>query len=126
MEDVYASEWALALIITFGCLCTFPIAKLLKIRLVDIDESEIHSEDYDDVYLDFNIDYERANPVTKKEGFKNYIKVLNEKKFISDVEYRILYDKIQNKKLVNILKYNKVHVKQPVGFLKHKQYILLI
>jgi hypothetical protein len=123
MEDAYDNKWAEALIITFGTLCTFPVARFLKISLVDIDESEIHQEDYSDVYLDFNIDYERANPVTKKEGFKNYIKILNQKKFISDVEYRILYEKIENKKLVNILKYNKTNIKpqRHSGFLKNKQ-----
>ncbi len=122
MQDVYDIKWAMALIITFGALCSFPVARLLKIRLVDVDESEIHQEEYNDVYLDFNIDYERSNPVTKKEGFKNYIKALNEKKFISDVEYRILYEKIENQKLVNILKYNKVHAKpEPIGFLKSKK-----
>jgi hypothetical protein len=123
MEDVYDSKWALALIITFGILCSFPVATFLKITLVDVKESEIHQDNYNEVYLDFNIDYERANPVTKKEGFKNYIKALNDNKFISDVEYRLLYEKIENKKLVNILKYHKGQVRQPQnkGFLKSKQ-----
>jgi hypothetical protein len=122
MGDVYETKWASTLVITFGILCSFPVARFLKISLVDVDESEINLDDYSDVYLNFNIDYERANPVTKKEGYKNYIKALNEKKFISDVEYRILYEKIEMKKLVNILKYHKGQAKpQNIGFLKHKK-----
>ncbi len=88
--------------------------------MVDVDESEIHSEDYDEVYLDFNIDYERANPVTKKEGFKNYIKALHDKKFISDNVYNMLYDKIQNKKLANILSFNRAETQKPAVISKKK------
>lgn len=123
MDDVYNTQWALGLIIAMGCLCFLPISAFLKISLVNMDESEIHQDSFDDVYLDFNIDYERANPLTKKEGFKSYIKALNDKKIISEVEYKILYENIEKKKLSNILKYHKGHIRlqKNTNFLKHKK-----
>ena len=51
-----------------------------------IKESEIHKKTYDDMYLDFVIDYERANPVTRIEGEMRYLDKLEEKNKINLIE----------------------------------------
>ena len=51
-----------------------------------IKESEIHKKTYDDMYLDFAIDYERANPVTRIEGEMRYLDKLEEKNKINLIE----------------------------------------
>ena len=51
-----------------------------------IKESEIHKKTYEDKYLDFIIDYERANPVTRIEGEMRYLDKLQEKNKINEIE----------------------------------------
>ena len=49
-------------------------------------ESEIHKKTYDDMYLNFIIDYERANPMTRIEGEMRYLDKLEEKNKINKKE----------------------------------------
>ena len=51
-----------------------------------IKESEIHKKTYDDMYLEFVIDYERSNPVTRIEGEMRYLDKLEEKNKINPIE----------------------------------------
>ena len=66
-----------------------PIIFFRRCFLIDffkIKESEIHKKTYDDMYLDFIIDYERANPVTRIEGEMRYLDKLEEKNKINLIE----------------------------------------
>ena len=49
-------------------------------------ESKIHKKTYDDMYLNFIIDYERANPMTRIEGEMRYLDKLEEKNKINKKE----------------------------------------
>ena len=60
--------------------------KCFLIDFFKIKESEIHKKTYDDMYLDFVIDYERANPVTRIEGEMRYLDKLEEKNKIDKKE----------------------------------------
>ena len=66
-----------------------PIIFFRRCFLIDffkIKESEIHKKTYDDMYLDFIIDYERANPVTRIEGEMRYLDKLEENNRINKIE----------------------------------------
>ena len=49
-----------------------------------------------DVELTFFTDYERANPMTKKEGITHYLKGLREKKMISEDTYNKGVENLEN------------------------------
>ena len=52
----------------------------------NIKKSKIHEKTYDEMYLDFIIDYERANPMTRVEGEMRYLDKLDENKRINKIE----------------------------------------
>ena len=58
-------------------------------------ESEIHKKTYDDMYLDFMIDYERANPMTRIEGEMRYLDKLEEKNRVNKIEKDLRKKKIK-------------------------------
>jgi hypothetical protein len=77
----------------------------------------MNSLTFDEAYLDFYTDYERANPMTKKEGMKKYIEKLFEigkieKKsrdnFLKNIEninlMKVYYENRQNVNLIKIQK----------------------
>ena len=63
-----------------------PFNVCFHIDFLKIKESKIHAKTYDDMYLDFIIDYERANPVTRIEGEMRYLDKLQEKNKINEIE----------------------------------------
>ena len=58
-------------------------------------ESEIHKKTYDEMYLDFMIDYERANPITRIEGEMRYLDKLEEKNRLNKIEKDLRKKKIK-------------------------------
>ena len=75
-ETFPIKDWALVNIILFGILIIIPYPHLFNCEFVDYNESEINTKEYKDVYFSFYNDYERQNPLTKKQGLLNYIKRL--------------------------------------------------
>ena len=70
------------------------------------NESEIHKKTYDDMYLNFIIDYERANPMTRIEGEMRYLDKLEEKNKITKKE------KDKRKKKIKEENQIKTHLRQ--------------
>lgn len=68
-------------------LIFLPFHRLFRIDCIGIKEKDINRKEYNEVYFDFNIDYERSNPITKREGNLNYIKRLQKAGIISKSEY---------------------------------------
>ena len=69
LSDAYDTRiWSLLNIILFGILIIIPYHQVLSIDSLEIEESSIHNKKYDEAYVGFYIDYERANPMTQKEG----------------------------------------------------------
>ena len=80
LNDVYEKKtWSLVNIIFFGVLILLPYHQLLSIDFINFEESKIHEWEYDVKYVDFLNDYERANPMTKKEGEIRYLETLEKK-----------------------------------------------
>ena len=87
LHDAYEKKtWSLVNIIVFGVLIIFPYHQLLSIDFLNFDESQIHEKEYKDKYVDFLNDYERANPMTKKEGEMRYLEQLEKKHKINKKE----------------------------------------
>ena len=87
LHDAYEKKtWSLVNIIVFGVLIIFPYHQLLSIDFLNFDESQIHEKEYKDKYVDFLNDYERANPMTKKEGEIRYLEQLEKKHKINKKE----------------------------------------
>ena len=69
LHDSYnTNAWSLVNIIVFGVLIIFPYHQMLTFDFLKFEESQIHEQDYNDKYTSFTTDYERANPMTEKEG----------------------------------------------------------
>jgi hypothetical protein len=87
LHDVYEKKtWSLVNIIVFGVLIIFPYHQILSIDYLKFEESQIHEKEYNDKYVDFLMDYERANPMTKKEGEIRYLEHLEKKHKINRKE----------------------------------------
>lgn len=118
LSDIYSNKgWSLANIIIFGILIIVPYQLVLNHDFVGFKESEINSLTFDEAYLEFYTDYERANPMTKKEGMKKYIEKLFEigkidkkskENFFKNIEninlMKVYYENRQNVNLIKIQK----------------------
>ena len=104
LKDVYDSKiWSLVNIIVFGVLIIIPYHRVLSKEYFDIEESELNNRKYKDAYLTFPIDYERANPMTKKEGAINYLIKLRNENLIDEITYRKQLEEIYNANYTNLL-----------------------
>ena len=74
-------------------------------NLLGITEDEINPNTYDSVYLNLQEDYERANPITKKQGLQKFIKVLRDNDLITSENYLLLMEDIDNKHSLNFENY---------------------
>ena len=63
----------------YSTLIFIPFHQFFKKDFFKFKESEMHKKTYDEMYLDFNTDYERANPLTRIEGEMRYLDKLGEK-----------------------------------------------
>lgn len=66
-------QWPLINVILFSVIAVIPISSI-KFNLIGISEGETNLSTYEDNYLQFSIDYEKQNPLTKKEGMIKYFK----------------------------------------------------
>ena len=108
LRDVYEKNtWSLVNIIVFGALIILPYHQLLSIDFLKFEESKIHEQEYKEKYVDFLNDYERANPMTKKEGEMRYLE--------QNEEYPLKYYRNQinncNVKGINDILVDEVEVK---------------
>jgi hypothetical protein len=71
--------------------------------LVGVSEQEVNKKSFLEAYFDFGIDYERANPITRKKGFENYLGLLLKKDVISSDEHAKLVENLNSQNTVNIL-----------------------
>jgi len=72
---------------------------MLTFDYLKFDESAIHEEEYDKKYTDFPNDYERANPMTEKEGKLRFLKTKKERGEIKEEEFNAQKKEIENEDL---------------------------
>ena len=88
LNNVFDTKiWSLLNIIIFGVLIIIPYHQLLNRDFLEVDESALHNQNYDKAYPTFFLDYERANPMTQKEGNLKYQKTLKDLGYIKNDEY---------------------------------------
>ena len=73
--DNYKNKiWAIFNIFLFLFLLLIPFNPISRIDFMGVRESQIKKDvNYDNSFFKFCTDYERVNPVTKKEGMKNFL-----------------------------------------------------
>jgi hypothetical protein len=86
-----------------GILAVFPFHLFLKIFLIGVNEEEVVQKSYLEALFDFGIDYERANPITRKQGFESYINLLYKKDYITADEHKKLIETLNSQNTVNLL-----------------------
>ena len=97
LSDAYDTRvWSLVNIIIFGILIVIPYHRVLSQDFIKFKESDIYNKKYNDVYLDFNIDYERANPMTKQVGEIRFETARREKGIITNEEYERNINSLKN------------------------------
>lgn len=118
MHDAYENEVIpLAKIIIFGIITIIPYSKLLKQNFLGVQESKVNTEEYSKKFFTFSLDYERANPMTRKKGIKHYLQKMLETGKINEEEYwryikqfdslnlmKIYYDNRTNKDMLDAQK----------------------
>ena len=83
--------WPLVNINLFAILIIIPYNQILCFDFISIKESQLKdSQNYDDVYFNFYNDYERSNPMTKKEGMKRFLNKLKERGYINFMDEAIM------------------------------------
>ena len=75
----------------FVLLMIIPYNQIFAFDFIGIKEYQLkNAKNYEDEYFNFYNDYERSNPMTKKEGMKHFIYRLKEKHYINLIDEAIL------------------------------------
>ena len=99
LHDVYEKQtWSLVNIIFYGILIIMPYHKMLTFDYLHFEESSIYEKDYNTAYTEFPLDYERANPMTSKEGRLRFLEAKRAKGEIGDEEFTSVKNQIQSQK----------------------------
>ena len=103
IHDVYENQIiSLVTIIIFGVVIIIPYSKFLKRCFIGLRESDMNSFKYEDQYINFSNDYERANPFTRIKGLKNYLqKLLSSKRITQEKSNELLFH-VNSLNLMNI------------------------
>ena len=101
-ETFPIKQWALVNIILFGILIIIPYPHLFNCNFINYNESEINTRTYKDVYFSFYNDYERQNPLTKKQGLTNYLKRLYDNGKITLATYNFAKKNVEQLNLMQM------------------------
>ena len=103
LSEVYESRtWSLVNIIVFGILIIIPYHRILSREYFDVEESQLNKMKYEEAYLTFNTDYERSNPMTKREGTLKYLNELKNQGLIDNQTYQKQLQDINNANLMDL------------------------
>ena len=103
MHDTYKDRIIpLIKIIVFGVLTVLPYKQFLKRNYIGISESDISSSEFKDKYFTFSMDYERANPITRKKGTKHYLEKMLKSGKINKIKYLELIHEIESLNLMEV------------------------
>ena len=98
IKDINKSNgWPLANLIIFAVLMIIPYNQILAFDLIGINESELKkNQNYETQYFTFYNDYEKINPMTKKEGIKHFLNKLTSNGLISKKDYDSILNNFEN------------------------------
>ena len=98
-------NWSLINLIVFIVIVFIPYSSI-KFNLLGIKEGEITKGSYDEYELMFATDYEKQNPLTKKEAMIRYFEKLRSHNMINQIQYENLINRV--KKESSIVNYYKI------------------
>ena len=112
LKNVLSSNtWLYINIFLFSALVIFPYNNILSIDLIGINESDIkEGELYEDYFYNFFNDYERNNPITRKEGIKHFLFKLIEKVLITKNDYDTILQNYEHMNLLEIYYKSKLNL----------------
>ena len=111
MYETYEKDnWSFINIIIFGVLVLIPYPKLFNGNYRGVTESQIKTQSLGYYYFSFYNDYERQNPLTRKDGLITYVKKLYQYKKITKRVYNIAINNIENSNIMEIY-YNLSQIK---------------
>ena len=95
--------WCISNLCIFGILIIIPYNQIFAFDFIGIKESDLKGDKtYEDFYFTFYNDYEKINPMTKKDSIKKFLDRLLQDKLMSKDDY----DKIlQNIDKVNLMEF---------------------
>ena len=93
IHDKQTTGWNLINLIVFFAISLFPYQSI-KINIMNIKESDIKNETYQDNYFYFSTDYIKLNPLTCKDGYKLYFHKLIDENIIDKQEGERIIQKI--------------------------------
>jgi hypothetical protein len=92
-----SNGWPLANLIIFAILMIIPYNQILAFDFIGINESELKkNQNYEEQYFTFYNDYEKINPMTKKEGIKHFLNKLTSNGLISKKDYDSILNNFEN------------------------------
>ena len=100
MSDETNDIWHTCFFCVFGLLSILPFNRIFDYDCLGINESDLKHEKYDDIFFTFYHDYDRSNPMTKKEGITRFVNKLKDKHFIKNTEYEQI---IKNLETINLM-----------------------
>ena len=86
LDYFFPDKLILIFLIISNIFLFIPFQQCLKKDCLKLKESNVHKKTYDDMYLFFVNDYERANPMTRIEGEMRYLDKLEGKNKINKKE----------------------------------------
>lgn len=111
-RNIPNNKWTFINLTLFGILILIPYNQIFSLDFLGINESDLKQEKYKDIFLTFYNDYERSNPMTKKEGIKHFINKLIEKNFVEENRYKEIMDNIENINLMELYYESKKSFRQ--------------
>ena len=100
----------------FSAILTFiPYNQIFTFDFIGVKESQLkNAKTYDEEYFEFYNDYERSNPMTKKEGMKRFIFKLKQKRYINNLDEAI-YKTLDNINLMEMYYQSKKNYSNSVA-----------
>ena len=106
-EKHFDINWSLINLILFIVIAIIPYHSF-HFNLLGVTEGEMTKGSYDEYELTFPTDYEKQNPLTKKETMIKYFDRLREMNSLNNIQYNFLIDKVKKENpMINYYKISK-------------------
>ena len=107
VEKHFDINWSLINLILFIVIAIIPYHSF-HFNLLGVTEGEMAKGSYDEYELTFPTDYEKQNPLTKKEAMIKYFDRLREINSLNNIQYNFLIDKVKKENpMINYYKISK-------------------
>ena len=95
--------WTYINLFLFLLFLVIPFGPYLKINLLEINQSKINKQTYNEVYIKFYTVYERINPFTIKEGRIKFLESLKNLNYLSEEEFKAKKKRIEKMSFLSII-----------------------